>query len=165
MGENQAVPADAGVVADHDGLGGIDVRELQDDRAAAEHELRFRQLWPTDIDLLANLRVLANLDHVTRQIAERPDTRVASNADRFTLDDGEKTDLDMIAQLDALPDHHTAEADLHAPADPVAEEQAIGEDLQRAREPTKQDEVPPRDARLGEECFGHWGRNVRFNAP
>jgi len=158
------MPADTGVVADHDRFRRIDVRELEDDGATAEHEFRLRQLRPADVHLLADLRVFADLDHVARQIAERPDTRVAADANRLTLDDREEPDLDVIAQLHRFADHDAAKTDLHAPSDPVAEEQPVCQHLQRAREPAKKNEVPPRDARLGEQCFGHWRRNVRFVA-
>ena len=87
-----------------------------------------------------------------------------SDPDRLALDDGEKSDLDVITQLHVLSDHDAAEADAHAPSNAVTEEQSIGQHLQRAREPAEQNDVPPRDARFRKECFGHRGGNVRFDA-
>ncbi len=164
MREDETVSADAGVVADHDRFGGIDVRQLQNDGAAAEHEFRFGQLRAADVDLLADLRVLTDLDDVARQITERSDARVAADANRLALDDGHEPDLHVIGELDLLADDDAAETDSHSSPDAISEKQAVGQNFQRARQPAEQYEVPPGDARFGKECFGHWGRNVRFDA-
>src|SRR5712664_4269212 len=118
------MPTDPGVVSDNDRLRRIDVRELQDDGAAAEHELGLGKLRPADVHLLANLRVFPDLDDIARQVAERPDARMPSDPDRLALDDGEKSDLDVIAEIDVLSDHDAAEADTHAPSNAVTEEQS-----------------------------------------
>jgi len=94
-----------------------------------------------------------DLDHVAGEITERPDARVPPDPDRSPLNHREKSDLDVVAKLDIPSHHNAAEADAHASADAVAQEPAVGQYLQRTRQPTKENEVPPGNARLGEEGF------------
>src|SRR4029077_7086852 len=79
MREDQAVPANPRVIADHDRPGRINDGELQDDGAAAELEARFGKLRAADVHLLANLCVLADPDRLAGDVAHRPDTGVASD--------------------------------------------------------------------------------------
>jgi len=60
----------------------------------------------------------------------------------------------VVAQLHRLPDHDAAKADPHAASDAVAQQQPIGQHLQRAREPAEENEMPPRDAVLGRSVSG-----------
>ena len=125
MGEDQTVTADAGVVADDHRLGRIDGRELQDDRAAAQREARLGQLRPAHVHLFANLRILAHLDRLARQIAHRPDARMTTDPDGPALYDGEEAVLDVIADLYRFPHDDAAEAEAHAATDAVSEQQPI----------------------------------------
>jgi len=97
--EDETMSANARVVADHDGLGGIDERELENDRAAAQLKARFGKLRAADVHLLADLRVLPDLDRLAGDVAHRADARITSNRDVATLHDREESDLDMIAQI------------------------------------------------------------------
>src|SRR5581483_8122394 len=135
--EDQAVAADARVVADNDGLRGVDIRELQNDGARAEDESGFGQRWAADVDLLADPRILADLDALARDVAHRAHARMAADGNRASLHDREQPDLDMVAKVHVAADHDTAERDLDAAADLVAEECAIRENLEEARHPAE----------------------------
>jgi hypothetical protein len=76
---------------------------------------------------------------------------VAANPNATTLHDRQQSNLDVIAQLDVSPDDHAAKRDLDVPANSVSEKRPIGPDLQRAREPAEEHEVPNRDSRPGDK--------------
>src|SRR5207245_5116181 len=112
-------------------------------------------------DLLTNPRVLADLDRLAGHVAHDPDARVPADLDPPALHHGEETDLHVVSDLHDLPDHDAPEAEAHAAADAVPEQQAIGEDFQRARQPTEQGQVAPRDAVLRDQGLGHGAYKIR----
>ncbi|PYR87595.1 MAG: hypothetical protein DMF84_31235 [Acidobacteria bacterium] len=155
MGEDQAVTADAGIVADDHRLGRVDGGELQDDRAGPQGETRFGQLRPAHVHLFADLRILAHLDSLARQVAHGPHARVAADPDGLALHNGEESDLHVIPDLHRLSHHDAAEAEADAATDAVAEEEPVRDDLQAARQPTKDRKVAPRNAVLRDERGSH----------
>ena len=145
MSEDEAVTADPRVVADDHWFRRIDVRHLQHDGAVPEHEPRFRQLWTTDVHLLAYPRILADLDGLTRYVGHRADGRVPANADLSTLNHGQQADLDVVADLHVTPDDDAAECQPHLAADPVAKQRPICPHLQGTGEPPEQHQVAERN--------------------
>ena len=116
MRKDEAVAADAGIVADDDGLRRIDVGHLQHYRSVAEHEPGFGKLRAADVHLLADARILADLDVLAGRRRTSCRRRVAADAYPPPLHDGEQPDLDVVAELDVAPMIDAAKGEAHAAA-------------------------------------------------
>src|SRR6185312_6034763 len=155
VSKDETVAANAGVIADRDGLGGVDERHLQHDRATAECESRLGKLRAAHVDLFADARILADFDRLTRHVAERAHTGMPADPDRLSLHYREQPDLHMVAQLDVVAHDHGARREGDAAPDPVAEKRAICPALERTRHPAEYQEVPPWYARLRNQRLAH----------
>src|SRR5579862_9466704 len=138
MRKDEAVTADASVVSNHNGLRGIDVAHLQDDRAASQREAGLGKHWAADVHLLSYPRILADGDALARHVTHRSDGRVAADRDVTPHHHCQETDFDVIGNVHVLANNHTAKLKRDVAADPITTKRPIGPHFQRAWQPAEQ---------------------------
>lgn len=119
MAENQAMPANAGVVPHHNRTSWVDKGHLHDLAVAPEHEAGIRELKAADKHLFVDLAALADLQIGSVQEGRRSDLNVGSDPDVLATDNRQKSDRRMIAYLNTISADHGSQSDGDSLADTI----------------------------------------------